>query len=294
MLIQAEINRDRLNRLRGYSAIFSSTYFSKLLKLKDYSFINDKIVKFDQDLIGSSIFTYNDYIKYIYKELRKEYRNEYIYKNTFIKKFVLSNYALKETSVINEFKVGNSVADMVLFNGTSKAFEIKTELDSKKRLQNQLIDYKKIFTKSYIITHERLAKKYLLEDNNAGLIILKESSRSLEMEEIRHASVNDQICYKTLMRSIRTSEYKNIIKDYYGSLPSMNSFTMFNECDILMEGIPSDILSELFNEELKKRKNNTVNLKKIQTELKQLSLSMNLGKKGYDQLIVALNQPINF
>lgn len=292
--MQAEINRDRLNRLRGYSSIFSSTYFAKLLKLKDYSFIDDKIIKFDQDLIGSSIFTYNDYIKYIYKELRKEYRNEYIYKNTFIKKFVIGNYALSETNVINEFKVGNSVADMVLFNGTSKAFEIKTELDSNKRLQNQLIDYKKIFNKSYIITHERLANKYLLADNKAGLIILKENSRSLQMEEIREAVVNDQICYKTLMRSVRTSEYKNIIKQYYGSLPIMNSFTMFNDCEILMGSIPSNILSELFNNELKKRKNNTVNLRKYQAELKQLSLSMNLNRNSYDQLIVALNQPINF
>jgi len=285
-------SNENINRMRSYSSIFSSTYFSKLLKLNDYSFIDDKISTYDKDLVGHKIYTYNDYIKFIYKELKKEYLNEYIYKNTFINDFIIKQYGLKNSNVINEFRVGKSVADLVMFNGTSKAFEIKTELDSNKRLNTQLSDYRKIFKQSYIITHERLADKYFKEDPNVGVIVLQQNSRSLKMKEIRAASVNEEICPKTLMRVVRTDEYKNIVKSYYGSLPKMNSFNMFDICESLIFQIPNNILNELFIGELKKRKTNTINLRKYQAELTQLGLAMNLKHKKYDELIEALNEPI--
>src|SRR4051812_10639627 len=90
-----------LNRMRSYSSIFSTTYFSKLLKNDDYSFINSKIMKYDQLLVGKEILTYHDYIKFIYKELSKQYRNEYIFKNTFINELLINKYGLKDTIAIN-------------------------------------------------------------------------------------------------------------------------------------------------------------------------------------------------
>lgn len=283
-----------LNKMRSYSSIFSSGYFSKLLKNNDYSFINDKILSYDQSKIGNNIYTYNDYIKFIYSELIKQYRNEYIYKNTFINELILKKYGLKNTNVINEFRVGNSVADLVMFNGTSKAFEIKTELDSNKRLNGQLLDYRKIFKQSYVVTHEKLLDKYLREDDSVGLIVLKQTARNLKMEKVRDAKVNDNICPNTLMRVVRTNEYKNIVKEFYGYLPKMNSFNMFSICENLINQIPLDILNDLFISELKKRKTNTSKIKIYQSELKQLGLSMNLNDEKYLELISMLNKPIKF
>jgi hypothetical protein len=285
-------NINLLNRMRSYSSIFSSTYFSKLLKNGDYTFIDDKIRYYDLEKVGCKINTYNDYIKFVYSELKKEYRNEYVYKNTFINELILKEYGLKDTNVINEFRVGNSVADLVMFNGTSKAFEIKTELDSNKRLSGQLLDYRKLFKESYIVTHENLLDKYLKEDDNVGLIILKQTSRSLKMEKVREAKTNDDICSKTLMRVVRTNEYKNIVKEYYGFLPEMSSFNMFSICEDLISEIPPDVLNNLFISELKKRKTNTSKIKLYQKELKQLGLAMNLSDTKYSELITVLNQPI--
>jgi hypothetical protein len=283
---------NELNRMRSYSSVFSSTYFSKLIKFNDYSFLNDKIEFYDKNKIGKSINTYNDYIKFIYKELKKQYRNEYVYKNTFINELILKDYGLKDTNVINEFKVGNSVADLVMFNGTSKAFEIKTELDSSKRLNGQLLDYKKLFKQSYVVTHESLVDKYYKEDDSIGLIVLTQTSRSLKMEKVREAEVNNDICPKTLMRVVRTNEYKNIVKEYYGFLPEMNSFNMFDICEGLIFKIPNDVLNNLFMSELKKRKTNTNKIKLYQKELKQLGLAMNLNDAKYSELISVLNEPI--
>src|SRR5690606_10538445 len=131
----------KLDRMRSYSTVFSSTSFSKLLKNNDLSFIDAKIKRYDENHIKSvKIETYIHYLQYIYSELSKFYRNEYLYKNSFINEILLNQYGLNDTIVLNEFRVGNSIADIVLFNGSSKAFEIKSELDSNRRLQGQIAD----------------------------------------------------------------------------------------------------------------------------------------------------------
>lgn len=285
-------NTKTLEKLRSYSSVFSSTSFLKLLQYDDYSFINAKIERYDQMQIGIKINTYFDYIQYIYNELGANYRNEYVYKNTFINNLLLKNYGVKDTVAINEFRVGSSIADIVLFNGTSKAFEIKTELDSNKRLTSQLADYTKIFKECYIITHESLTDKYLQEDEHFGIIELVKCAKSVTMQEVRAAKSNEVIEADTLIRSIRTSEYKSIIKKYYGDLPEMNSFNMFETCRSLMKSIPHEQLHQLFIEELKKRKSNTRILNTFGKELRQLCLAMNIDSRLYQKLNFKLSKQI--
>jgi len=287
-----KIKSKNLTRMRSYSSIFSSTSFSKLLRYDDYSFIDSKIERYDQPKIGKTINTYYDYIRYVYRELRKQYRNEYIYKNTFINEMLLDTYGVKDTVAINEFRVGSSIADIVLFNGTSKAFEIKTELDSDMRLDGQIADYTKIFQQCYIVTHATLVDKYLKTDESIGIIELIENPRSLRMREIRPAQENKQLDPETVIRSIRTNEYKNIVKQYYGELPVMNSFNMFDICTDLIKQIPSDNLNSLFIEEIKKRKSNTGIIHSFYKEIRQLGLAMGLDNKTYQQLFAKINEVI--
>ena len=286
-------NNKTLNKYRSYSSIFSSTSFARLLQYDDYTFINAKIERYDLLKVGTVINTYYDYIQYVYHQLKKEYRNEYIYKNTFINCLVLKKYGVKDTVAINEFRVGNSIADIVMFNGTSKAFEIKTELDSNKRLSAQLADYSKIFKECYVITHESLTEKYLKEDSQIGIIELVERPKSVLMKEVRKAKENKNIDSDTLIRSVRTSEYKNIIKKFYGELPEMNSFNMFEICKDMMKHIPTEILNQLFIDELKNRKSNTLIIDMFQEELRHLFFAMNLNEKTFKELDIKLNKQIN-
>lgn len=279
-------------KMRSYSSIFSSTSFSKLLKNEDYNFINNKIERYDRIKIGKQFITYSDYIGYVYNALRKDYRCEYIYKNELINEFILKQYGTKNTVVINEFKVGNSVADIVLFNGTSRAFEIKSELDSEKRLNQQLSSYTKIFKECYIVTHESLIEKYLNINSNIGVIAIIKYGKSFKMEEIRKACITEEIDPNILIRSLRTNEYKNIITSYFGGLPNVNNFQMFEECASLMKEIPNEELNCLFINELKNRKSNTQLLKTFYKEIRQLCLSLKISQTEYAVLNTKLCQPI--
>ncbi len=288
------LKNNDINRLRSYSSVFSSTSFSKIIKDGDLSFIDARLQRYDKELLKTGEFyTYMDYLRYIYRELGKNYRNEYYYKNTFLNSMLLHFYGISNTNAINEFRVGNSVADLVLFNGSSKAFEIKTELDSSKRLKGQITDYRKIFEESYVVTDESLIEKYAKKDRSVGIIALRKTSRSVDMYECRQAEKNTNLDPSTLMRCLRTQEYKSIVKKYYGELPEMNSFNMFNICAEMIKAIPTDKLSVLFLNQLKKRKTNTAFLKVFHKELKQLALAMNLEKNKYDILVNYLNSPIN-
>jgi len=286
-----DIQSYELNKMRNYSAVFSSTYFSNLLKKNDYSFLDSRINSYENKT-KQDLPTYFDYIKYIYANLQKNYRNEYIYKNTLINELLIKKYGLKDTIAINEFRVGSSIADIVLFNGTSKAFEIKTELDSEKRLDGQLNNYTKIFKQCYVVISENLIDKYLNVDENIGIIALYSTTRSLKMKEIRPAIINENIDAETLIKAVRTSEYKAIVKEFYGELPKMNDFNMFEICLNLIKAIPSTELNQLFINTLKKRKNNTNKLKSYRKELRQLALAMNLNATNYNLLFEKLKKPI--
>lgn len=281
------------DRMRSYASIFSGASFAHLLKTDDLDFITRKIIRYDQHNLGKKFNTYSEYLTYIYNILTKEYRCEYVYKNEIINELLLKKYGTHNTVVINEFKVGNSVADMVMFNGISKAFEIKTELDSDKRLNGQLADYRSIFKESYIVTHESLVNKYLNLCGKSGLIAIEKQGRSLKMVEVLKAQIEDEINSDILMRSLRTDEYKNIIIQYFGSLPKVNSFGMFNACAELMRRIPHNELHNLFISELKKRDSNTDLLKNYYKELRQVCLSLRINPKNYSELNYLLSQTIS-
>jgi len=262
-----------------------------IVEIGDFSLLNMKI-ECDKDKIGKKFNTYFEYLKFAFAKLCKNYRCEYIYKNILIN-HLIKQYGTKNSIIINEFRVGNSVADMVLFNGQSiKAFEIKTELDSDKRLITQLSDYSKIFSESYIVVHESMLNKFKVEDN-IGIITLSLEKGKLKLTEIRKAVENKIIDVDMLMRSIHTNEYKNIVFSYFKMLPEVGNCKIYEACKAMMKQIPQEKLCELFLAEIKKRKSNNAYLKSYHNELRQFCLSININKEQYDIFNERLNNLIN-
>jgi hypothetical protein len=281
---------NQVDRLRNYSNAFSRMSLLPIVEQGDFSMLNLKIER-ERDKIGKKFTTYSEYLKYAYSTLTKHYRSEIVYKNTLIKS-LQDEYGTKNSLIINEFRVGNSVADIVMFNGTSKAFEIKTELDSDKRLETQLSDYSKIFKESYIIIYESMLEKYKVAEN-IGIITLSLVKGRLKLTKIRAAIPNNNLDIDMLMRSIRTNEYKNIVSSYFKTLPQVGNCEMYEGCKAMMKEIPQDKLQELFLYEIKKRKSNNTDLQKYRNELKQFCLSANLDKAQYDIFYQRLSNSIN-
>lgn len=246
-----EKNSKSKTMYRCYANLFSTSQFQKLVEKDDLSYLLAKYLKYREKL-NEHIFTVGDFYKYIYKSLLSNYRNEYIYKNIIINKILLGKHSLNTTTILNEFKIGKSIADLVLLNGTSKVFEIKTELDSLYRINSQISDYWKAFENIYIVTHINLVEKFSKEiDERIGIIALTENNT---LRTIRESTSNiDNLDNSIMIKCLRKGEYTNIIKDYFGEIPQTTPVKYFSTCRELFCRIPVDKLHNMMLAELKKR-----------------------------------------
>ena len=280
---------EELIRLRDFSSAFSRSAFIDVLNFNDYSHFNWLVSKYD--ILRCA--TYSDLLKKSYSVISKYYRCEYVYKNELIK-LLLKKYGTRNSVYFNEFRVGNSIADMVMFNGESKAFEIKTEYDTPRRLDKQMDDYKRFFDKCYIIVPEDKVDEYRdILESTTGIIAMSRNNGRIILKEIRHAEQNERFEFEALMSCLRTEEYKNIVLSLGESLEGISGYDMYKYCyQVISKANPNE-LRELFLREIKKRKNNTALLRKYPMSIRQMMLSLNLPQDKANKLLEQLNININ-
>ena len=277
------------------SGIFSNSHFKNVFEKGESSYIDTKIKKYSNTLGIESSKTRKTILNSFYSYLLESYRCEYVYKNLITKKILLGRHSLNTSTLINEFRIGSSLADSVLINGSSILYEIKTELDSPNRLFDQLSDYKKAFPCIYIVVHHSEEKKYLdiVENTSVGLLAL---NKRFQLSEVKKAKRDvSHLDITTMFKSLRKKEYSNIIAEVYGSVPEIPNMFYFKECLKLAQKMDAVKFHEMMNKELKKRKPTgieTLTSNKLPGYLTNICLSIDPSKKDYDRLFTYLNKKI--
>lgn len=280
----------RTNQLRDYASLFSRGQVFSWLKY-DFSSINYKIERYDGKWLTKKDSTYLDYLKHVYKILADNYQNEYVFKNEFLNNWLIQELGENGTVVFNEFRAGNSIADLAMFNGCSKVFEIKTELDSDSRLPFQLGNYKKAFNQIYIVVPISKVEMYLKQDSSVGIISYNPNSQDLFTIH-REAVMNLIIDPSAIMSILHVEEYKSIILEYYNILPKVTSFNQFKICSELIRQIPQDRLNDLFIEHMKKRNSFNVLSARNFKEFNQLFLALKMNSELKKNMIDSLRTSI--
>lgn len=199
----------------------------------------------------------SELITELYGTMRKNYRNEYYYKNTLINKLLLGKHSINTTSAISELPVSKSKADFILINGIAEVFEIKTELDNLERLPSQIEDYYKIFSYVSVLTSEKNYYKVfqLFKGSDVGIKVLtKRNTISTKKKPIFN---NTFLNPTTMFKVLRKKEFESVILKKVGHLPEVNQFEYYKECQKLFLNIPISELQFEVNQALKKR--NSVN-----------------------------------
>lgn len=277
----------QIDQLRDYSSLFSRSEVNKWCK-NDFTSLKAKAYRYDIGLLNNKS-TYLSYLKHIYRILEKFYPNEYVYKNEFINKWLKSELGKSDSVVYNEFRLGKAVADLVMFNGNSKVFEIKTLLDKDSRLSNQLLQYSKIFNEVYVIVPAAKVEKYISMNVQIGLIAYDQSTGTFSL--LRNSEKNEFIDVDTLMQVLHTNEYIQIVEQYFGFKPLYNDFNKFDVCKNLIHQIPSVFLHEHFTRLMKQRKiNNTFSNEAM--HLNQIFLSFNMSSPMQTVLLNNLRSTI--
>lgn len=276
----------KIDQLRDYSSLFSRSQALSWLN-KDFSSINYKMERYDVKWLNRQNLTYLDYLKYVYAVLADNYQNEYIFKNEFLNNWLIKELGATNSQIFSEFRVGNSIADLVMFNGCSKIFEIKTELDNDSRLTLQLQNYEKAFNQIFLIIPKSKLNIYEKQEASVGIITYdpkNDNSFSLH----RNAKANFEIELSTIMSILHTNEYKSIIKKHYGYLPQMTSFNQYKVCSELIYEIPLNELNKLFINTMKKRSSSNALSSRYYKEFNQLFLALRMNRNSKDKMIKSL------
>lgn len=275
-------------RLRDMSSVFSRNAFVDVLRFDDYTRFNWLIYRY-KDL---KCATYLDLINKSYSIISKYYACEYVYKNELIR-LLLKKYGTKDTAYFSEFRVGGSVADMVMFNGESKAFEIKTEYDNLRRLNKQMGDYGRFFDKCYVVIPENRLSLYCgIIEPTTGIITMRRCGGRIILTEIKEALQNEEFDSKTLVSCLRIAEYKNIVLSLGVSLDGVAGYDLYKYCREVISAADPDVIRTFFLREIKKRKNNTALLRRYPMPIRQIMLSLNLTEQKAKKLMLQLSANI--
>lgn len=280
----------QINQLRDYSSLFSRSQVLSWLKM-DFSSINFKIERYDEKWLNNQNSTYLDYLKYTYSVLADNYQNEYIFKNEFINNWLIKEVGEANSQIFSEFRAGNSIADLVMFNGCSRIFEIKTELDSDSRLAIQLQNYEKTFNQIFLIIPKSKLSIYKKQDASIGLITYDPKSENT-FSIYRPAKLNLDIEPSAIMTILHTNEYRSIVNRHYGFLPKMTSFNQYKVCSELIFKIPKEMLNKLFIDEMKKRSSSNALSSRYYKEFNQLFLALKMNRDSKSKMIESLKTTI--
>lgn len=280
---------------RSLAQLFSAPVFREVARHGTNNYFFEKIKKYQEHFQVQKGDSIKDVIGNAYCHLSQNYRNEYVYKNTILNKIFLGKHNVNTATLVNEFRVSKSIADIVILNGTSTVYEIKTELDSPEKLVKQLKDYRKVFAKVYLVTHHSLASKYLsyIENSSVGLLSL---TGRFNLATIKEAMVDySDLCNETIIKSLRKNEYASIIKDHFGALPQVPNIKFFTACKDLINTMDKEVLHSHMLLQLRKRslkQGNTLASDLLPKELKHICLCIDPDKNEYNNLLRFIHQKL--
>lgn len=253
--------------------ILSSTHEELLRELsKSFAFVKEALSNEDYKLLFDEA----------YKVLMHYYRCEYIYKSELYGKIKKASRKKEKSGVLTEVKSGACVADLLWLNGTSIAHEIKTEIDTNRRLYNQINSYHELFKQTIVVTYQQNIDSILPKlPNHVGIMYLNNRGTLKVFREAEEflESLNPETMFCTLRRH----EYESIIQEVYGSLPDVSDAYIFEECQKMFTSLDPLLAHDLMVGQLKSRTH--INLTNGEVWPKSVSLLLERGKLKRSEIL---------
>nr|WP_199067621.1 sce7726 family protein [Chromobacterium sp. ASV5] len=244
--------------------------------------------------VGKSQPSMADLFEAAFTQLSLYYRCEYVYKAAIANRIVFGRHRPSTASLAIELGVAGSIADAVVFNGTSTAYEIKTEYDSHRRLSTQTADYLRAFDKVYVVTHSDLATHYAsLVDERVGILSLNSKN---SFSEIRPAIADiSRIEPAVVCNILRQKELMKIVQEYFGPQPEMpNTQTTLHYSKLFCQLQPSQVHQALVAS--LRQRTTTPEIANficsMPTSLRPLAFAMPLSRPQRQRLLDALTTPL--
>jgi len=276
----------------SHSYLFTPKILSSFFNINQNS---NKLLNIIQELGLNDFISHNTTLRELfensYNQLLKNYRNEYVFKNAIAKKILMGRHSIKSSSLFTELRVETSKADIVIFNGTSHVYEIKTDLDNFERLEAQIENYKKVFEYVNIVSVEaKVEAIQSLVDDDIGIIVLTDKYTLSPVRKAKSRLKN--LDKEALFNMLRKDEYLKIIKKNFGNIPDVPNTKIYSASKELfitlsVEQAHKEVLKALKNR--KNHKNLIENIKKFPDSLKIAIIEADLNIQQQQEFLKALN-----
>lgn len=279
------------NTHRSFSKILSRSTFISLAKGSHPA----DIFKDVKNLVPADVTTVSDLYEFAFRLIKKSYRNEYIYKTAVANKIVFGRHSPKTSSIAVELSIEDSIVDLAIFNGTSTAYEIKTELDSPRRLTTQTPNYFKAFDNIYIVTAPKLTSTYEKACPAEIGIISLTSKDSLSV--IRPAKSNKvNIDPVTIFKTLRRDEYTSALEAILKTKIVMPNGVIRQECEKIFSTLDPIQAHDIFVNSMRLRTTSVESasfLLKLPEHLRILGYASSLSRPQRERLLVALEKNLH-
>lgn len=188
-----------------------------------------------------------------YCYLQQHYRCEYVYKNEIANQLLLARHNDNSATLLRELASDTSIADIVIVNGNTTAYEIKTELDNFDRLEGQLVSYQGLYDHVYLVTHPKaVATAERSLPAHVGLIIMGDGAQLTTARE--SSSLAPLFDPSKAVLSLRQAELVAAYERREGKLPAMGTALVWSYCHDWYTSLPQEQAHVVFYESLKSRR----------------------------------------
>ncbi|WP_369750461.1 sce7726 family protein [Nesterenkonia sp. F] len=148
------------------------------------------------------------------------YRDDYVYRSALVRRILLGRHSLRTATLIQEMRVETSKADAVVLNGTSTAYEIKSDRDSLGRLGSQLDSYRKVFASVCVVTSElHLDQVQNIAPEDVGIQLL---TRRQHLHTVRRpTNAPERLTPTAILESLRADEAAAILRNLGIEVPDV-------------------------------------------------------------------------
>ena len=220
-------------------------------------------------------------------------RDEYVYKSAIAKRVLLGRHNLRTASMLTEVRVDGNKADVVVLNGTSIVYEIKSGRDNLTRLPYQLDSYRRAFACVNVITSKSHLDGVLdIAPKDVGVLVL---NRRGQISKIRSPFVcPERIDPVTLFDTLRIQESARILSGLSVPVPEVPNTERFTVVRELFVGQDPVALHRIAVDILRKARSQ-IGLKeflmKLPLSLRAAALSIPIRRVDQPRLIAAVATP---
>lgn len=276
----------------GIQAVFRPPFLERIVRGTHYSFFKELKEYFPTDQLEGKPL--KEWFDFLYNILLEKYRCEYVYKNILTNQLYMQGEHIPQNStLINEFRVCNSKADIAIINGKSTVYEIKSKYDSLDRLESQIADYKKVFDRIYVVTSKEKIKAVDKKvGEKIGIYELKEN----KLKKNREAESNKtNTAPEWVFCCMHQAEYLSVLNEKFGYTPPYNG-ELFLESQKMFCQLDPEEAHDAMIKVVRKRKNNrgkpyTDLIYEAPESLRHTCLSFSKTQALANQIRILLEEP---